>query len=84
MLMDVCDRELIRLNDLREHHVDTDGALLPWLDHEIGEVQRRRDWFLKARASRARNERWLIDVSHNMDLPSPDLAKAQAALSQPA
>lgn len=27
-------------------------------------------------------ERWLIDVSHNMDLPSPDLAKAQAALSK--
>jgi hypothetical protein len=26
---------------------------------------------------------WLIDVSHNMDLPSPDLAQAQAALSQP-
>ena len=25
-------------------------------------------------------ERWLIDVSHNMDLPPPDLAKAQAAL----
>jgi uncharacterized protein (TIGR02246 family) len=23
---------------------------------------------------------WLIDVSHNMDLPSPDLVKAQAAL----
>ena len=28
-------------------------------------------------------ERWLIDVSHNMDLPSPDLAKAQAELSRP-
>jgi uncharacterized protein (TIGR02246 family) len=27
-------------------------------------------------------ERWLVDVSHNMDLPSPDLAKAQAALSK--
>jgi uncharacterized protein (TIGR02246 family) len=27
-------------------------------------------------------ERWLIDVSHNMDLPSPDLAKAQAELSK--
>ena len=27
-------------------------------------------------------ERWLIDVSHNMDLPSPDLAKARAALSK--
>ena len=25
---------------------------------------------------------WLIDVSHNMDLPSPELAKAQAALSK--
>ena len=27
-------------------------------------------------------EHWLIDVSHNMDLPSADLAKAQAALSK--
>lgn len=26
--------------------------------------------------------RWLVDVSHNMDLPSPDLAKAQAELSK--
>lgn len=25
---------------------------------------------------------WQIDVSHNMDLPSPDLSKAQAALSK--
>jgi uncharacterized protein (TIGR02246 family) len=25
---------------------------------------------------------WLVDVSHNMDLPSPDLVKAQAALSK--
>jgi len=28
------------------------------------------------------SERWLIDVSHHMDLPAPDLAKAQAALSK--
>ena len=27
-------------------------------------------------------ERWLIDISHNMDLPSPDLANAQAELSK--
>jgi hypothetical protein len=27
-------------------------------------------------------ERWLIDVSHNMDLPSPEFAKAQADLSK--
>ena len=47
MLMEVCDRELVRLNDLRSHHKDDAGALIPWLDHEIGEVQSRRDWFLK-------------------------------------
>jgi DNA-binding PadR family transcriptional regulator len=46
MLMEVCDRELVRLNDLRTHHKDSDGALIPWLDHEIAEVQARRDWFL--------------------------------------
>jgi DNA-binding PadR family transcriptional regulator len=47
MLMEVCDRELIRLNDLRTHHVGSEGALLPWLDHEIEEVKNRRDWFVK-------------------------------------
>jgi DNA-binding PadR family transcriptional regulator len=47
MLMEVCDRELIRLNDLRSHHQQSDSALIPWLEHEIGEVQARRDWFLK-------------------------------------
>jgi DNA-binding PadR family transcriptional regulator len=47
MLMEVCNRELVRLNDLRSHHTDTDSALLPWLDHEIEEVQRRGEWFRK-------------------------------------
>lgn len=47
MLMEVCDRELVRLNDLRSHHKDSSGALIPWLDHEIAEAQARRDWFLK-------------------------------------
>ena len=47
MLMEVCDRELVRLNDLRSHHQNSDSALMPWLDHEIGEVEARRDWFLK-------------------------------------
>ena len=47
MLMEVCDRELVRLNDLRASHTDSDGALTSWLDHEIEEVQARRDWFLK-------------------------------------
>src|ERR1700741_2072923 len=46
MLMEVCDRELVRLNDLRAHHQGDSGALVAWLDHEIAEVQARRDWFL--------------------------------------
>ncbi len=46
MLMEVCDRELVRLNDLRSHYADSSGVLVPWLDHEIAEVQARRDWFL--------------------------------------
>ena len=46
MLMEVCDRELVRLNDLRSHHQGDGGALVAWLDHEIAEVQARRDWFL--------------------------------------
>ncbi len=51
MLMEVCDRELIRLNDLRANHTGSEGALVPWLDHEIAEVQDRRDWFQKLRDS---------------------------------
>jgi hypothetical protein len=37
---------LVRLNDLRSHHQGDSGALVAWLDHEIAEVQARRDWFL--------------------------------------
>ena len=47
MLMEVCDRELIRLSDLRAHHAGAEGVLIPWLDREIAEVQSRRDWFVK-------------------------------------
>ncbi len=53
MLMEVCDRELIRLGDLRAHHAGAEGVLIPWLDREIAEVQSRRDWFLKLRDSTA-------------------------------
>ncbi len=45
MLDEVCDKELIRLNDLRRHHAGSGGLLVEWLDHEIAEAQSRRDWF---------------------------------------
>jgi uncharacterized protein (TIGR02246 family) len=47
----------------------------------LGNPWPEREGLLNWIATRHANA-WLIDVSHNMDLPSPDLAKAQAALSR--
>ena len=53
MLEEACERELTRLIDLRQHHADSGSLLVEWLDHEIGEIESRRDWFrdLAARPS---------------------------------
>ena len=45
MLEEACERELVRLLDLRNHHAESGGLLVAWLDHEIGEIEARRDWF---------------------------------------
>ena len=45
MLEEACERELTRLLDLRQHHAENGGLLVEWLDHEITEVESRRDWF---------------------------------------
>jgi DNA-binding PadR family transcriptional regulator len=45
MLQEACERELNRLIDLRQHHAGESGLLVPWLDHEIAELESRRDWF---------------------------------------
>lgn len=50
MLLDVCDSELSRLEDLRAASRDEDPALLAWLDHEIGRLQARGDWLEAFRA----------------------------------
>jgi DNA-binding PadR family transcriptional regulator len=44
-LQEACERELTRLLDLRSHHAESGGLLVAWLDHEIAEIERRRDWF---------------------------------------
>jgi uncharacterized protein (TIGR02246 family) len=41
----------------------------------------KREGLLNWISTRHGND-WVIDVSHNMDLPSPDLVKAQAELSK--
>jgi DNA-binding PadR family transcriptional regulator len=45
MLQEACERELTRLTDLRSHHAEEGGLLVDWLDHEIAEIESRRDWF---------------------------------------
>jgi DNA-binding PadR family transcriptional regulator len=49
MLEETCDRELARLGDLRGHHSDEATFLTSWLDHEIDEVDSRRQWFRRLR-----------------------------------
>ncbi|MDY0884209.1 hypothetical protein ACFPL7_01545 [Dongia soli] len=49
MLEETCGRELARLGDLRGHHSDEATFLTSWLDHEIDEVDSRRQWFRRLR-----------------------------------
>ena len=44
MLVDVCERELTRLSDLRAHHAGDEGCLAIWLDHDMGLLKSRIDW----------------------------------------
>lgn len=45
LLIEVCERELTRLTDLRAHHAAEGGQLVAWLDHDIGQVEARLGWF---------------------------------------
>lgn len=50
MLEEVCDKELIRLSDLRQHY-GVSGLLSDWLDHELSEIRSRKKWFDDLRKS---------------------------------
>lgn len=45
MLTEVCERELVRLIELRSLHVEEAGYLTAWLDHDIDQTRARLDWF---------------------------------------
>lgn len=49
LLIDCCDQELARLEDLRRHHADDPGHLTLWLDHDIGLLEMRRAWLKELR-----------------------------------
>jgi len=44
-LVELCEAELARLEDLRRHHQGESGHLCDWLDHDIAQLQVRRAWF---------------------------------------
>jgi len=44
LLVDACEQELARLDDLRQHRAGDDGYLVPWLDHDIGLLEARLAW----------------------------------------
>lgn len=44
LLADVCESELARLEDLRQHHSDDVGHLIEWLDHDIEMMETRLKW----------------------------------------
>lgn len=49
-LIEVGENELARLEDLRAHHAEDGGHLVEWLDHDIGQIERRLDWLKAFRA----------------------------------
>lgn len=45
LLIEMSERELARLTELRGRHADDSGHLVAWLDHDIAAVTERLNWF---------------------------------------
>jgi DNA-binding PadR family transcriptional regulator len=49
LLAEICERELVRLKDLRRHQDGRSGPLpghlMDWLDHDIAQIEARLAWF---------------------------------------
>lgn len=44
ILIEACETDLARLEDLRDHHASDAGYLIDWLDHDIGRLKSRLSW----------------------------------------
>lgn len=44
LMLEVCESELARIEDLRNHHEDDPGHLKGWLDQTISRLNSRLDW----------------------------------------
>lgn len=49
LLVEVCEREMARLEDLRRHHADDPGYLVPWLDHDLSLLEAHLGWLTEQR-----------------------------------
>ncbi|MFQ5776124.1 MAG: hypothetical protein ACE5GS_16515 [Kiloniellaceae bacterium] len=45
MIGEMCERQLVRLTELRARHAAAPGHLAAWLDHEIAQTRQSLDWF---------------------------------------
>jgi len=45
ILTEMCERELVRMTELRSNHAEAPGHLVAWLDQEIGQTRDRLRWF---------------------------------------
>lgn len=45
ILAEMCERELVRLTELRGNHAKAPGYLVAWLDQEIVQTRERLQWF---------------------------------------
>ncbi len=50
IMIEMCERQLARMTELRGHHVDAPGHLSAWLDHEIDQTRERLEWFRNLQA----------------------------------
>lgn len=45
IMVEMCERQLVRLTELRAQHATAPGHLTDWLDHDIAQTAARLDWF---------------------------------------
>ena len=57
MLAEMCERELLRLTQLRARHAGNPGYFQAWLDHDIAEITTRLAWFQDLRDKAPADER---------------------------
>ena len=51
VMMEMAEREIARLSDLRQHHARSRGHLVAWLDHDIAAAEKRLGWLQDLLAS---------------------------------